>query len=32
VRDVLRTADDDPGLRHVYPTVQAAVEAASDGG
>ena len=29
VRDVLRTADDDPSLRHVYPTVQAAVDAAS---
>jgi len=29
VRDVLRTADDDPSLRHVYPTVQAAVAAAS---
>jgi len=31
VRDVLRTADDDPSLRHVYPTVEAAVEAASGG-
>jgi SulP family sulfate permease len=32
VRDVLRTAEDDPSLRHVYPSVQAAVDAASDGG
>ncbi len=31
VRDVLRTADDDPSLSQVYPSVQAAVEAASDG-
>ena len=32
VRDVLRTADGDPSLRHVYPTVEAAVEAASGRG
>ena len=32
VRDVLRTAEDDPSLRQVYPTVEAAVEAASGGG
>ena len=31
VRDVLRTADDDPSLGQVYPSVQAAVDAASDG-
>jgi len=28
VRDVLRSATDDPALTHVYPSVQAAVEAA----
>ena len=29
VRDVLRSATDDPALAHVYPSVQAAVEAAA---
>jgi hypothetical protein len=28
VRDVLRSATDDPALTHVYPSVQAAVDAA----
>lgn len=28
VRDVLRSATDDPSLTHVYPSVQAAVDAA----
>jgi SulP family sulfate permease len=30
VRDVLGSVTDDPALTHVYPSVQAAVEAASD--
>jgi hypothetical protein len=31
VRDVMRHVADDPALTHVYPTVQAAVDAASSG-
>jgi hypothetical protein len=31
VRDVLRTADDGPSLCQVQPSVQAAVDVASDG-